>query len=87
MTKDNKKNTKEYTIIVNTQEKKVYQKELSFMEIVCLAFESPSTDAGNIYTVKYRRGMGNKPEGTLVAGQTVKIKEGEIFNVSATHRS
>jgi Multiubiquitin len=28
--------------------------------------------------------LGNKPEGTLVEGGTVKIKDGMIFNVTAT---
>ncbi|MFA6715531.1 MAG: multiubiquitin domain-containing protein [Victivallaceae bacterium] len=88
MNKNEAKNhKKEYTIIVNTQEKKVYKKELSFMEIVILAFEHPLVDANNTYTIKYRRGVGNKPEGILAPGQTVRIKEGEIFNVTPTHKS
>lgn len=35
----------------------------------------------------YRRGEGNKPEGSLVQGETVKIKDGMIFNVTATDKS
>jgi Multiubiquitin len=40
-----------------------------------------------MFTVTYRRGEGNKPEGTLVEGETVKVKEGMIFNVTATDKS
>jgi hypothetical protein len=76
---------KEFTIIVNGREKVVATKELSFAEIVGLA-NLPS-GPNIVYTVTYRRGEGNKPEGTLVEGDNVKIKEGMIFNVTATDKS
>lgn len=78
---------KEYTIIVNGRQKVVEAKELSFSEIVALAFDSPPTGPNIIYTITYRRGHGNKPEGTLGEGQTVKVKDGMIFNVTATDKS
>ena len=40
-----------------------------------------------IFTVTYRRGEGKKPEGTLVDGESVKVKDGMIFNVTATNKS
>ena len=46
---------------------------------------SPS-DPNTIFTVTYRRAQGNK-EGTLVEGETVKVKEGTIFNVTPTNKS
>lgn len=39
------------------------------------------------YTVKYRNGHGNRPEGTLVKGESVRVKDGEIFSVSETGQS
>jgi hypothetical protein len=78
---------KEYTIVVNTREKTVYTKELTFEEVVELAFSPPPTGPYVVITVTYRRGHGDKPEGTLVAGQTVKVKEGMVFNVTATDKS
>jgi hypothetical protein len=78
---------KEYTIIVNGRQKVVTVKELSFSDIVALAFDNPSTGPTTVYTITYRRGHGDKPEGTLSEGQTVKIKEGMIFNVTATNKS
>lgn len=78
---------KEFTIIVNGREKTVTAGELSFAEIVALAFDSPPTGPYIVFTVTYRRGQGNKPEGTLIEGETVKIKEGMIFNVTATDKS
>lgn len=78
---------KEYTIIVNGRQKVVAAKELSFAEIVVLAFDNPPSGPNILFTVTYRRGEGNKPEGTLVEGETVKIKDGMIFNVTATDKS
>ena len=60
---------KEFTIIVNGREKIVTKKVLSFEEIVALAFDN--SDPNIIFTITYKKGVGNKPEGSLVAGQTV----------------
>lgn len=78
---------KEVTIIVNAQPKTLTAKELSFDQVVALAFPTPSTNPNTIYTVTYRRGQGGKPEGTLAEGQSVKIKEGMIFNVVPSDKS
>lgn len=78
---------KDFTIIVNARQKVVAAKEMLFAEIVALAFDNPPTTPNTIFTVTYRRGEGNKPEGTLTDGETVKIKEGMIFNVTATDKS
>jgi hypothetical protein len=77
----------ETTIIVNGREKTTTAKELSFEEIVALAFENPPSGENVFFTVTYRRGHGQKPEGTLVKGETVKVKDGMIFNVTATDKS
>lgn len=78
---------KEFTIIVNAREKIVTAKELTFAEVVALAFPTAPYGANTAYTVAYRKGEGNKPEGTLVEGKSVKVKEGMIFNVTATDKS
>jgi hypothetical protein len=39
-----------------------------------------------LYLVDYSRAEGNK-KGSLEAGDTVKVKDGMVFNVSETHRS
>lgn len=79
--------TKHFTIIVNARQKVVTARELSFDEIVALAFDNPPTGPDIVFTVTYRRGVGDKPEGTLVEGEKVKIKDGMIFNVTATNKS
>jgi hypothetical protein len=83
----NQKHDKTLEITVNGRQKFVTSKELSFDEIVALAFDNPPTGDNIIFTVTYRRGEGNKPEGTLVKGEIIKIKDGMIFNVTATNKS
>jgi len=78
---------KSIMIIVNAQEKTLTKKELTFGEVVALAFPSPTGET-TVYTVTYRRGDNeHKPEGTLSEGESVKIKNGTIFNVTATNKS
>lgn len=78
---------KDYTIVVNGRQKVVTAKELSFSDIVALAFDNPPSGPNIVFTITYRRGEGHKPEGTLTEGESVKIKEGMIFNVTATDKS
>lgn len=78
---------KAVTIIVNGRSRSVPKDELSFAEVVVLAFDNPPTGENVEITITYTRGHGQKPEGSLTRGQTVKVKEGMIFNVSATNRS
>jgi hypothetical protein len=84
---ENHEHAKAITIIVNGRPKLVTKKELSFEEIVALAFETPSTGGNTIFTVTYRKGEGNKPEGTLTTGHTIKVKDGMVFNVTSTDKS
>lgn len=84
----NTQNIKTVTIYINGEAKEVEKKEtLTFEEVVQLAFDNPPTGANVQFTVVYTRGMGNKPSGTLVEGQSVKVKDGMEFNVTATNKS
>lgn len=75
------------TIIINGRPRQVTAKELTFAEVVRLAFEDAVFNDSTIYTVTFKRGGGNKPEGTLVEGESIKIKDGMIFNVARTDKS
>jgi len=75
-----------FTIVVNAQRKTVMEKELSFAQVVALAFPTPG-GPNTIYTVTYRKGPHENPEGTLVEGQSVQLKDGMVFNVAATDKS
>lgn len=78
---------KEYTIIVNGRKKVVATKDLSFDQIVHLAFDPVPTGPNILFTVTYGHGPKANPEGTLLKGGIVKIKDGMVFSVTATDRS
>jgi hypothetical protein len=77
---------KDVRIVVNGRKKVISDKELSFDEVLALADGLPSGPY-IVYTITYRRGHGNKPEGTLAEGESVRVKDGMIFNVTATDKS
>ena len=74
-------------IIVNAAQKTVDKGELTYDDVVALAF-NPVPQGPNVgFAITYRRGHGDKPEGHLTAGETVKVKDGMIFNVTPTDKS
>jgi hypothetical protein len=75
------------TVIVNAQRKEVVETRLSFDEVVKLAFPIPPTGQNIIFTIKYRKGPHANPKGSLLEGQTVRIKNEMIFDVTTTDRS
>jgi hypothetical protein len=78
----------ETTIIVNAQKKVVAGHAVTFQEVVDLAYDGhPPTGENWFFTVTYRRGPSKNPQGSLLPGGSVEIKEGMIFNVKATDRS
>jgi len=78
---------KDVTIIVNGRPRVVEKTELSFEEVVRLAFPNANFGPDFEYTVTYSKGPDPKKEGTLTAGQPIKVKEGMIFNVTETNKS
>ncbi len=77
----------EYHIFVNTRPKDVCKPTLSFWEVVKLAFPQAEPNPTTYYTVTYKRGPKANPEGSLVASETVHLKDGMLFNVTATDKS
>ena len=77
---------KEFTIIVNGREKKFTGKEISFKQVIELAFGTYEDNPNIVYTVTYSKGE-DKKEGTMTAGSTVKVKDGMIFNATRTDKS
>ena len=75
------------TIVVNGRPKEVKEKKLCFKDIVELAFPNAPQGDARCYTVTYKHGPSQNPEGTLVEGQCVFLKDRMVFNVSATDKS
>jgi hypothetical protein len=74
-------------IVINGRQKEVHKTHLNYEEVVHLAFPSPVVGAAVQFTVQYTRGPEKEPTGTLIEGQSVKIKDGMEFDVTQTNRS
>nr|WP_298000691.1 multiubiquitin domain-containing protein [uncultured Flavobacterium sp.] len=77
----------EITIIVNARPHLWKEVEISFEQLVVLAFGSFDNNPNKGYTVTYSRGWEPKPEGTMVKGSIVRVKNKMIFDVTATDKS
>jgi hypothetical protein len=82
-----KDHSKDITIVVNGRNKTWSEKTISFEQVVVLAFGKYEDNGVTAYTVTYKKGQGNKPEGSMVKGETIHVKDKMIFNVTATNKS
>lgn len=75
------------TIIVEGTPHEWPKGEITYAEVVTLEVPTYPQHPEITYSVTYKNGHGNKPEGVLAFGASVKVKEGMIFNVSETGQS
>ena len=75
---------KKHEIIVNGRPQKVEQDELSYDQVVGFAFNPVPSGPNVVITVAWRHGNEG---GTLVEGQSVAVKDGMKFDVTATDKS
>lgn len=61
--------------------------DITYAQVVTLEVPDYALHPEITYSVRYTRGHGNKPEGILIVGASVKVKEGMVFNVSETGQS
>ncbi|MDH4317900.1 MAG: multiubiquitin domain-containing protein [Desulfobulbaceae bacterium] len=78
---------KTFTIIVEGTPHEWADKEISYEQVVILEVPDYASHPEINYSVVYKRGHANKPEGILVKGASVKVKDRMIFNVSETGQS
>jgi hypothetical protein len=76
-----------YKIIVNGHQKEVSTKTLTFDQVVALAFNPVPSGPNVQFTVTYRKGPRKNHEGSMTEGETVRIKDGMIFDVTETNKS
>ena len=78
---------KTVTIIVEGTPHEWPKDGITYAEVVTLEVPNYAQHTEITYSVKYKRGHGNKPEGILSPGGSVKVKEGMVFSVSETGQS
>ena len=77
----------ETEIIVNARPHKVPGREVTYDEILELAFPGPHTDPNIVFSMTYRHAASHPSAGELGPGGTVKVREGTVFNVTRTVKS
>lgn len=75
------------TIIVEGTPHEWSKEDISYAEVVTLEVPNYPQHPEISYSVTYQRGHGHKPEGILVLGASVKVKDGMVFHVSETGQS
>jgi Multiubiquitin len=61
--------------------------DITYAEVVTLEVPDFEQHPEITYTVTYTRGHGNKPEGALAKGASVRVKDGMRFNVTDSGQS
>jgi len=75
-------------IYVNAREEKWSESKISYDQVVRLAFPDYNPNNPNIvYTVTYKKGPHQNPEGSMVKGDSVYVQNKMIFNVTKTDKS
>ena len=78
---------KTYSITVNGRPERVEQDELSFDELVDLAYADPARGPQIVFTITFREAGGRISEGELDERQRLKVRDGTIINVTRTDQS
>ena len=88
MTQDKDGEKKTVTIVVNGTPHEWPKTDITYAQVVTLEVPDFAQHPDITYSVTYKRGHGEKPEGVVVpGGGPVKVKDGMIFSVSETGQS
>ncbi|MFD0257493.1 multiubiquitin domain-containing protein [Kitasatospora indigofera] len=75
------------TIVVNARPHTWEAKEITYEQVVDLAYPGQPPSDQDTYTVRYSRGHDGHGTGSLTAGHSVTVKKGMVFDVYRTSRS
>ena len=74
-----------YSIIVNGRSRETHEHKLTYIQVIQLAYPGELPSERVVFTVTYSNPHGK--DGSMVDGDVVVIKNGEIFNVRKTDQS
>jgi hypothetical protein len=78
---------KHIIIIVNGVPKKWDKMQITFQEVIVLAYGAYIDKPTMVYTVAYEDGPKENPEGSMMKGTSVFVKDKMIFHATATDKS
>lgn len=79
--------SKTVDIVINGRDREVPRGDISFEAVIAIAFPEKPTGPNVAFTVTYRKGPHDRLEGSLIAGQSVHVREGMVFNATCTDKS
>jgi hypothetical protein len=74
-------------VMVNGRPRTLHSTQLSFEEIVAIAFPDEIPTPDSLHTITYSRAAAPKPNGSLHAGEVLTIKNGTVLSVTSTVKS
>lgn len=76
-------------IVINGRSSMIDREDISYDELVSLAFPDVPLDSpgSNALTVTFRNGTPERPEGSLIKRDRIRLHPGTVFNVTATNKS
>jgi hypothetical protein len=74
-------------VVVNGRQQHLAMAEVSFEDLVTLAYPDWPPARSEMFTVTYRHGPSDRPEGSLAPTQTMRSISGASYNVTATDKS
>lgn len=78
---------KEVFLVINGSPKKWDKKKITFEQVIVLAYGIYIDKPTMVYTVAYEDGPKQNPEGSMVKGSVVFVKNKMIFHATATDKS
>lgn len=76
-----------FEIIVNSRQHVVPTKQVTFEQVVQLAFPGQQQEPDAVFSMTYRHAVSKPHAGELGPGGTVEVKKGTVFNVTKTIKS
>lgn len=74
-------------VVVNGRRQSLATAEVSFEDLIGLAYPNVPAVGQSMFTVTYRHGPLDRPEGSLAPSQRLRAVHGVVFNVTATNKS
>lgn len=74
-------------VLVNGRNRELATREVTYEDLIGLAFPQLPATGDRLFTVTYRQGPADRPEGSLVPTQTLRATQGTVIHVTATDKS